>query len=127
MLLRLALVGLACFILVAMPGTTRTANAGTRPVVAFPDYFPPFHGTGTIVRFTAAGDDAPPGPDDIVCTFWQDDSNGALYFFDGVDVFRTGQRMTVHGNVCLICYTYNLCQVPASALMNVRVRLQPPG
>jgi hypothetical protein len=129
MIRRLALLALACVAVLSLPSTTPRAEAGVISLV--PDFFPRFTGTGTIVQFGVLENAAYPtqtgGGDDIVCTFWQHDDTGALYFFDGIDNLRPGQRYLVSGNVCLICFTYNLCNVPASALLNVRTRPLPPA
>lgn len=104
---------LALVMAIGLSGPTPRAEAGF--AIGFPNFFPPFMDTGTIREIP----DLDGGPS---CTVFQADSNGAMYFFTGVDSFDAGDRLFVSGQSCTICLTTLTCGLPVSPLLNVKVR-----
>jgi hypothetical protein len=97
-------------------GVTPQATGGLSFPV-FPNYFPPFDDTGMIIEISADGGIA--GGE--TCIVFMASSNGALYFFDGVDAFAPGTFLHVKGNLCLICLVATTCDQPVSPILNAKV------
>lgn len=106
---------LLCLMFVmCLAGSPAPADAGFTSFPIWKTYFPPFKGTGTIIQIGDLSRDS--GGE--LCTVFLADSDGGLYFFNGVDSYAVGTRLKVTGNTCTICLSTLTCGIPVSPILN---------
>ena len=101
-------------VMMSIGAATPAADAGFFKVPIWKTYFPPYEDTGTIIEIGTLER----GAGGETCLVFLGDSDGGLYFFNGVDSFAPGTRLHVAGNTCTICLSTLTCGMPASPILN---------